>query len=590
MTQALRQVGWSTAALILAGSTAFGSTRQSVVLSGSIVSTKSRLVGNKVVASAPKRPLDPKKFEALRRPIAHKPFQFLDPRTNRLVTRDTEITLADGKKVPAGKFYDQLNDLEKYLNERGQTLRDKNQKIQVARIPVNEALLRQQSERIGRVHRPLSPNEIQQRAKLRLLYLDGLQRAKAIHKAPLKSGTIQRIHKPLSTLASTNKDCNGKPVSSKEKHFCGAECLVAAYVYKSAAKNGINLCQKDGKTVYGCGKLWCTPTSDGALGVNRDCKGNPAPATKKYVCNVLECLATAALIGAAANAQPEAINFCADVALDIYCNEKPMCRVADKPLQPQVFKKDWNYSKGDPSWFAAWFRGEFTLEGKRNEVSARVTGSAGAHIIGIPVEVLSLDAKYIGTNSTADSSLRLTVMGYDVINQPGGPEIEIEKTHSKTFEFGTGFTFWAGPVPLTVGVGLRGEVGFRYSAHLNPLHVNGEFTPFMSSSVYAQGEVGGTIDLWLCEVGAGGGVRATLTLLDDELTIAAHAGVTQQGVNATLTYGFEAVNQMTLMSGDVSVYAHINYCVGSKEVSWSIFSFEGLKIPPSVIFQGGGTI
>ena len=45
-------------------------------------------------------------------PIPHLPFQLIDPKTRKPVGPNDKITLPDGRVVPAGAYYKELNSLE----------------------------------------------------------------------------------------------------------------------------------------------------------------------------------------------------------------------------------------------------------------------------------------------------------------------------------------------------------------------------------------------------------------------------------------------------------------------------------------------
>ena len=79
------------------------------------------------------------------------PMTMMDPRTHQRLTPKplapgATLTLPNGKVVSAQLYYSQLNNVEQWLAQHGYTLHDtpNNSQIELARIPVNEALLNQQ--------------------------------------------------------------------------------------------------------------------------------------------------------------------------------------------------------------------------------------------------------------------------------------------------------------------------------------------------------------------------------------------------------------------------------------------------------------
>ena len=58
-----------------------------------------------------------------RAPIAFQPFPMVDPKARREVSADSIITLPDGRRVQAGRYYAELNRIEQSLNQSGYSLR-----------------------------------------------------------------------------------------------------------------------------------------------------------------------------------------------------------------------------------------------------------------------------------------------------------------------------------------------------------------------------------------------------------------------------------------------------------------------------------
>ena len=96
-----------------------------------------------------------------RTPIPHQAFQLIDPKTRRIVGPSDNITLPDGRVVPAGAYYKELNALESWLNGAGHTLKNKEALPVLRRTAINATLLSSQSKQIGAFHKVLPKIDLQ---------------------------------------------------------------------------------------------------------------------------------------------------------------------------------------------------------------------------------------------------------------------------------------------------------------------------------------------------------------------------------------------------------------------------------------------
>jgi hypothetical protein len=96
-----------------------------------------------------------------RTPIPHQPFQLMDPKTRRIVGPSDNITLPDGRVVPAGAYYKDLNALEAWLNGAGHTLKNKEALPVLRRTAINATLLNSQAKHIGSFHKVLPKIDLQ---------------------------------------------------------------------------------------------------------------------------------------------------------------------------------------------------------------------------------------------------------------------------------------------------------------------------------------------------------------------------------------------------------------------------------------------
>ena len=81
-----------------------------------------------------------------RPPIEFKPLPMVDLKTGLPIAPTAMIVLKNGTRTTAQEYYAGVNQFEQWLNQHGYSLRTapKGGKIELARIPVNEALLREQ--------------------------------------------------------------------------------------------------------------------------------------------------------------------------------------------------------------------------------------------------------------------------------------------------------------------------------------------------------------------------------------------------------------------------------------------------------------
>ncbi len=93
--------------------------------------------------------------EVKRQAIPFKGWELMDPKTRKPVGRNDKITLPDGKVVPAGEYYDQLNALEADLNKTGATLKNKTQREQLFKQTIiDKPALADQGRVIASLHKP----------------------------------------------------------------------------------------------------------------------------------------------------------------------------------------------------------------------------------------------------------------------------------------------------------------------------------------------------------------------------------------------------------------------------------------------------
>jgi hypothetical protein len=99
---------------------------------------------------------------ATRPAVKFVPFEMVDPETKKPIAPTATLKLPNGKQVPAKEYFDQLNQYEKWLTDRGQSVRQQQKiaVIELGKIPVDEQMLRRQIQEAPK------PTQIQVRPNL----------------------------------------------------------------------------------------------------------------------------------------------------------------------------------------------------------------------------------------------------------------------------------------------------------------------------------------------------------------------------------------------------------------------------------------
>lgn len=129
------------------------------------------------------------------------------------------------------------------------------------------------------------------------------------------------------------------------------------------------------------------------------------------------------------------------------------------------------------------------------------------------------------------------------------PPVGKEGDWSTSFDSSYGMSFMAGPVPLSVRVGVRATLGLDCTLLASPLRVENEIRPYANASVYAQAGVSLLV--------AGAGVRCTLMLMDTSLAV---HGMLQRGAEEGrefLDIEYFINRHYNALSGDLSFYAYV---------------------------------
>jgi hypothetical protein len=145
------------------------------------------------------------KLQIASRPaIKFEPFPMVDPETKKPIAPTAIIKIPNGKQATAKEFYDQLNQYEQWLNDRGQTLRQKEHTavIELEKVPVDVQLLQRQ---IGEAPKPTT---IAVRANL--LQIHSFQSLSATRAVSVQPGKVAELKLQSSASASELNDAAAK--------------------------------------------------------------------------------------------------------------------------------------------------------------------------------------------------------------------------------------------------------------------------------------------------------------------------------------------------------------------------------------------
>jgi hypothetical protein len=157
--------------------------------------------------------------KTIRRPAKpFKPFEMRDPKTGKPIPPGSEITLPNGKRMTAQQYFEQLNQLEKRLNEAGYSLRDPQEKTKIQESNLNKAALQQQANAIASRQKSNSgqpaPTGIQEAQK------DFAEQSKT---------AAQRLKLLQSVLATPTKVITKVHTEKPWNYSIGNPALLAAY-------------------------------------------------------------------------------------------------------------------------------------------------------------------------------------------------------------------------------------------------------------------------------------------------------------------------------------------------------------------------
>ncbi|WP_394840300.1 hypothetical protein LVJ94_25785 [Pendulispora rubella] len=246
-------------------------------------------------------------------------------------------------------------------------------------------------------------------------------------------------------------------------------------------------------------------------------------------------------------------------------------------VQPKdiMKKRTWHFEKGDKGKF--WIAGDasLALQGSREITALDADGGFSAGLMGLwSGEVLGAHARgEAGKAKDANLKLNVRVVGKDVWHPTytaGGSGNHVlhkaEKYTAASIDEGVTWRFSIGPIPMAVRVGFRAEAGFQFGYDVSITALGGFAGPYVAADAYLQ--LG--VDIGI----AGAGIEGSLTLLKDELTLRGD-GAVDFSDEPKLTLSLSASNNLTALSGKLSVYAYINLIFTKWKGSYTLWSWEG---------------
>ena len=90
-------------------------------------------------------------------PVAHVPFQMVDPQTNKAVSPTQILVGPKGEKVSAQAYWDNVNKFEKYLNDRGLSQRTAAPVTKFEQLHEDDALVQGRATKLAARQKPTTP-------------------------------------------------------------------------------------------------------------------------------------------------------------------------------------------------------------------------------------------------------------------------------------------------------------------------------------------------------------------------------------------------------------------------------------------------
>lgn len=231
-----------------------------------------------------------------------------------------------------------------------------------------------------------------------------------------------------------------------------------------------------------------------------------------------------------------------------------------------------NINLGDPKLLAAYVKGYLDLNLTSQASVATGEARVGGTILGSSQDLVKVKAS---VNAPGSKPMRayatLDIMGTRVytFDETKATSWTKSQNYSKSFDKQVLKTrFMVGPIPMSASFGVRGNGGVSYSMTIRPAYARLNFEPYVNSAVYAQAGV----DVVVAEAG----VRGSVTLLNDKLSLSASAGL-YADAQKRLYYEarWSGINTITALKGKVDLYAKVDLLFYSDEWTYTIFNWNG---------------
>lgn len=236
--------------------------------------------------------------------------------------------------------------------------------------------------------------------------------------------------------------------------------------------------------------------------------------------------------------------------------------------EAKPYSKNVGYSNtwGSKSKFAAFLNTGFNTYGARQKRQAHAFFKAGGYVFSKTISLIDFYSKVERKNTTNTGYSRIKVLGSTKWESSAKNP---SKNYSITREASKRQRFWLGPVPVSVGGAVGGQVGFNLNLYSPDFHsIKGTANPYIDS----YGEADAAIDVWLARAGIEGKLRIVKDSLPSEVTL---------GYNPTkknLNFKLKVENELRALDGKISVYAKVRKLFGGwRKWSKTILSWTGFS-------------
>lgn len=264
--------------------------------------------------------------------------------------------------------------------------------------------------------------------------------------------------------------------------------------------------------------------------------------------------------------------------------------------------KNWNF--GNPEVFQASIEGSITRFAKiypfivekkdsnKSEFRVKASSKVKGSLLGNNVDVLNASGDfYAPSNLSKNMFAKVQIKAFETslfsLNKTYPQKKSFSETYAKTFDESFPIR-----IPLLPGIefkgliGVKGEVGFEYSAEIARTVASVHAKPLIDLKVYGEG------GLSLIGV-VGGGVEANLTLIKGELDLNAYTGIFNQnseeivaGVNYYFGYNIEILSGSLSAFGEVCSPIDIPFVDDCYRKTHKLFDWSGFKDSGTIIAGG----